>query len=277
MSDDTAIGMSATLISIALGTSLSGTTGVRAFLPLCILSVLNQQHPELFPLQTGMQWLGTPGMSGLTGFLAVVELIGNVVPGVDHALHAAMTVIHPFAGVAAACSPDYGRMAWVQYPMAFFGALASLAFHMLKLLVRLTSTASSGGFCNPCVSLLEEFSVVIITLLVLFFSIFAVIIALLVVAGLIKAVARKIQRRHEEGMLERPSLAVAVPVPPGGSAPSCPPAPFAPDACSVQANPVPMESSGSGFCTNCGQQAGTGNFCSHCGGQLMPPQTASFA
>ena len=81
------------LLSLFLGTTLAAVAGLRAFLPLFLLGVLERaQLLAPFSLGDNFQWL-TSDLAILTlGIATVLEMTADKVPAIDSALD--LSLIH---------------------------------------------------------------------------------------------------------------------------------------------------------------------------------------
>ena len=87
------------LLSLFLGTTLAAAAGLRAFLPLFLLGVLERaQLLAPFSIGENFQWLTTDIAILTLGIATVVEVTADKLPAVDTALDSGMTFIRPAAG-----------------------------------------------------------------------------------------------------------------------------------------------------------------------------------
>jgi hypothetical protein len=152
------------LPALLLGIGLSASSGLRAFLPLFALSMAF--HFGAFGLHaTGhFAWLASPLALGALAIATVVEIAGDKIPIVDHALDTVGTLVRPAAGALAAgavlngSDPATGALLGL-----IVGAPLALGVHGAKAATRGASTVSTLGLGNPFVSLLEDIVVVATT------------------------------------------------------------------------------------------------------------------
>ena len=183
MSDALASGAFKWAVQYALSTVLSTQTGVRAFLPMFILSLVSLVNEDLVELDVNMEWLRHPATASVAGVLAVAEVVAEHIPFIDHALHAVMTFVHPILGVVMAIAPKLGDANvtdLVQAPMAIFGGGVALIFHLIKILLRLCGC----GCLTPVIAALETAFVVLAVPLALAFGALALVIAVAALLGI---------------------------------------------------------------------------------------------
>jgi len=176
---------------LALAVALAASAGLRAWLPLFLAAILARLG--VLDLGPSFQFLSSDKAIVLFGVATLVELLGDKIPAVDHALDAIGTGLRPAAGALLASSV----LGTVTDPLTAValgtavGAPTALIPHALKTAVRAVSTGVTGGLANPVLSFLED------ALSVLLF-ILAVLVPLVVLAllGLSLLVASRWIRRR---------------------------------------------------------------------------------
>jgi hypothetical protein len=163
-----------------LAAGLAASTGLRAFIgPLAASLLVLSGHLDPGP---GLEWLGEPVTAGIFAAAALLEIIADKFPGVDHALDQAGLVVKPLMGVLVALSLFGELQPVAQYAIAIIeGGGVALGVQLAKSQLRLATTFFTGGIANPLVSLLEDIGTVLWTIL----SILAPLVAavLLVLGG----------------------------------------------------------------------------------------------
>ena len=142
------------VLGLAAGIAIAAAAGLRAFLPLLAIGLAGRFG--LIHLQPGADWLtGTPALVCF-GTATVVEIVGDKIPVVDHALDAIGTFLRPIAAALAA----YGVLVHWPAPWAQIVALAlgagAFAVHAAKAKARIGSTAVTMGAANPVLSVVED-------------------------------------------------------------------------------------------------------------------------
>jgi hypothetical protein len=177
--------------SISLAIGLAACAGLRAWLPLLLVGGLSRAG--LVTLGSSFAFLGSNRALILFGVATVIEMVGDKVPAVDHALDMLSTVLRPAAGSLIAAS-----VMWeVRDPLTALalgvavGAPSALVPHAAKTVVRAASTTLTAGLANPVISVLEDVITVAMFVLTVVIPVLAAA-TLLVVAFL---VVRRIARR----------------------------------------------------------------------------------
>lgn len=142
------------VLALLSGIAIAAACGLRAFLPLLLLGLAARFH--LIGLASQVDWLDSDLALWTLGIATALELIGDKVPIVDHALDVLGSVLRPLAAALGAYA------ALVQWPTAAAAAIAGLlgigAFtvSMAKAKVRLGSSALTLGHANPLLSFGED-------------------------------------------------------------------------------------------------------------------------
>jgi len=177
--------------SVALGIGLAACAGLRAWLPLLLAGAL--ARGGFIELGPAFRFIASNRALVLFGAATLIEIVGDKIPAVDHALDALSTVLRPAAGTLLAAS-----VMWqVSDPLtalalgAAVGAPSALVPHAAKSLLRAGSTALTGGLANPLLSFLEDAAALVLFIL-------AVVVPVLVAASLLLVaflVVRRFARR----------------------------------------------------------------------------------
>jgi Domain of unknown function (DUF4126) len=170
--------------SLAMGIGLAACAGLRAWLPLLLAGLL--ARGGYLQLGPSFRFIGSSEALILFGVATVVEMLGDKVPAVDHALDALSTVLRPAAGSLLVASvmwriPD--PLTALALGVAV-GAPTSLVPHAAKATLRAASTAFTGGLANPVLSLLEDLAAVLIFVFTIVVPL-AMALAIVVVTGLL--------------------------------------------------------------------------------------------
>ncbi len=143
-----------TLLSICVGIGLSAAVGLRVFIPFLIVSIF--AYSGDLQLSTNFTWIGT--LPALIAFsvATIVEILAYYIPWLDNFLD---TIEHPlaiFAGIilAGAVVTDFSPL--IKWALALIagGGVAGV-INAATGLIRLKSSAVTGGVGNPIVSTSE--------------------------------------------------------------------------------------------------------------------------
>jgi uncharacterized membrane protein len=139
----------------ALAYVLSSTAGLRVFVTLLAVALALRLGLLPAPAQQ-FAWLGSQGALVVLGIASVLEVLGDKIPFVDHALQLIHTVAKPLAGaliVGTVVAPDNDPSAIL---LAVLGGANALGVHAVSATARAASTATTGGLANPMVSTIED-------------------------------------------------------------------------------------------------------------------------
>jgi hypothetical protein len=167
--------------SILAAFGLSGAAGLNAFVPLFATALLNRL--DVIDLAAPYDTLSSTTGLVVLGVLMVADLVGDKVPGVDHVLHVAGTVVAPAAGAVLFTGQSGAESDLPAIVAIVLGALTAGTLHAGRASVRPMSTAGTGGLGNPVLSTVEDVASAGLTVVALVLPLLAV----LVVAGLLVA------------------------------------------------------------------------------------------
>jgi Domain of unknown function (DUF4126) len=162
------------LPALALAIALAASAGLRAWLPLLLAGTLARLG--FLHLGPSFGFLASDKALLIFGAATLVELVGDKVPAVDHALDAIGTPLRPAAGALLAASV----LGTVSDPLTALvlgtavGAPSALVPHALKTALRTASTTLTGGLANPLLSLVEDAVSVLVFVLALLVPILVV-------------------------------------------------------------------------------------------------------
>jgi hypothetical protein len=180
------------LPALALAIALAAAAGLRAWLPLFAAGGLARLG--VFDLGSSFQFLSSDKALVLFGVATAIEVIGDKIPAVDHALDVIGTPLRPLAGAVLAAS----ILGTVTDPLTAavlgiaVGAPTALVPHVAKSALRAASSVATGGLANPALSFVEDAVSVVMLIL-------AVLVPLVVVALVVATVllaARFLRRRR---------------------------------------------------------------------------------
>jgi uncharacterized membrane protein len=183
----------------ALAYALTTTAGLRGFLTLFAASVAAHYH-WIHP--TGaFAWLASDAATVVLGVFALVELIADKVPALDHALHAISFAARPVAGAILVGGTIHTDNPGALYTLMALGAVNSLVVHSSSAAARAASTVGTLGTANAPISVGEDATAIFGIVLAFLHPYIAAILAalfvltLIVIAVVIAAVRSGTRRR----------------------------------------------------------------------------------
>ena len=178
----------------AMAYALSTSAGIRALLPLALVSIaahFGYIHPP-----SGLQWLGSTPVTAVLIAIAAVEVLADKIPVVDHALHFAQIATKPAAAAILVAGTAHPQHREVLITLMVLGALNALGVHAFTSGVRVGSTATTAGIANPVISTTEDVAATG-TAALAFVAPFLAAAAALAMAILIAIVVRRVYRRRK--------------------------------------------------------------------------------
>jgi uncharacterized membrane protein len=174
---------------VAMGIGLAASAGLRAFLPLLVISIAGKVG--WVPLADRFEWLATWPAVIVFGVAVVMELLADKVPLVDNLLDTLQVWLKPVVGalLAVAVLTELEPLpATVLGIMA--GASSAGIVHIVKAKVRLLSSALTAGIGNPILSLIEDAVALIGAILSVVVPFLIVVVVALAIIGIYIAVRR---------------------------------------------------------------------------------------
>ena len=177
------------LVGVGVGLGLAAAAGFRIFLPLLALGI--GAASGKLPLAAGFEWVGsTPALIAF-GTAAVLEVLGYFIPYVDHLLDVVATPAAVGAGMLATAALATELPPLLKWSAVIIGGggLAGLVQGATALL-RLKSTALTGGLGNPAVATFELFGSVTMIIVAVVLPLLAVGLALFLVVAVFRRTGR---------------------------------------------------------------------------------------
>ncbi|GIK57099.1 MAG: DUF4126 domain-containing protein [Chloroflexi bacterium] len=182
------------MLNIISAFGLAGASGLNAYIPLLIVAVL-AHYPLGDPalkLAEPYNLLGEWWAIVIISILLIIEMLVDKIPAVDSLNDGIQTFIRPAAG-AILFAASANLITEIHPAVSLIaGLLVAGGVHTVKMTARPVVTASTVGTGNWAVSLLEDVTAVVVTLLAIFVPILAAI--LFIIGGV--AVIRFIRRRQ---------------------------------------------------------------------------------
>lgn len=185
------------VLAVAVGLALAGCAGLRAFLPLLATGLLSRFGH--FTVNEHLEWISsTPALLALS-VAAMVEILGDKVPALDHALDIAQTPVRTVAGALVATAAFAPFPTWAAVLLGIVaGGTTALSVHGTKATLRAGSTVTTAGVGNPVLSLLEDVICAVGSFLAPLVAVFALVGAGLVLVMIFlfaRTVLRRLRRR----------------------------------------------------------------------------------
>ncbi|GAB3954641.1 DUF4126 domain-containing protein [Spirosoma harenae] len=163
------------IMSACIGVGLAACCGFRIFVPLLIASLATKFG--IINISPDFAWLGQwPALLGLT-IATIVEVGAYYIPWLDNALDAVATPVSIIAGTLLSTSflqIDDPVLKWGLGLM--FGGSSAGIIQAGTSLIRLGSTATTGGVANPVVATGENVASFGLSLFTIFLPLIAIVV-----------------------------------------------------------------------------------------------------
>lgn len=185
-----------TLLAVFLGVGLSAACGFRIFFPLFIMSIASISGN--LELSQGFEWIATYPALITFGIATLFEILAYYIPWVDNLLDAIATPAAITAGVIvmAAVVGDINPLLKWTLAVIVGGVIAGTVQGFTGL-VRLASSATTGGLGNPVVSTIEAGGSFILAILAIFLPIVAFIAVLILMLFAVKKIYSRLFRKKQ--------------------------------------------------------------------------------
>lgn len=178
----------------ALAYALTTSAGIRALLPLALLSVA--AHFGYVNPPQPFSWLGSTSVTLVLVAVALAEMFADKIPLVDHALHFVQVLTKPAAAAILVAGTTHPQSQGVLIGLMVVGALNALGVHAFTSSVRVASTATTAGVANPFISVFEDLAATFVSVLAFLTPFIAAalsLVAVLLIARIARGGYRKVR------------------------------------------------------------------------------------
>lgn len=186
------------MFNVITAFGLAGASGLNAYIPLLIVAVA-AHYPlgdPIIKLSEPYNLLGEWWAILIISILLIIEMLVDKVPAVDTLNDGIQTFIRPAAG--AVLFAANANIITDLHPAAALaaGLLVAGGVHAVKATARPVVTASTAGTGNWAVSILEDITAVIMTLLAIFVPVIAAIFFIIGLFFVVRFIRRRRQKRQ---------------------------------------------------------------------------------
>ena len=145
------------LLGVFSAFGLSASAGLNAYIPLLVVGAIAHYLPNTLALSKPFDLLANPWILILLGILVIIEMIADKVPAVNHINDLIQTIVRPVAG-AIAFAASANVITDISPVLALAcGLLVAGTVHVAKAgVMRPLVTATTGGTANTPVSIAED-------------------------------------------------------------------------------------------------------------------------
>jgi len=173
------------LTGILAAFGLSASAGLNAYIPLLVVALM-AKFTDLIELQTPWNTLESWWVIGALIVLLLIEFFADKVPAVNHVNDAIQTFVRPVAGAIAFAAS--AQVITEVHPVVALiaGLIIAGGVHSVKsLAVRPAVTATTGGVGNVPVSIAEDITSTVLSILAVVIPILIGIVLVLLTTTLI--------------------------------------------------------------------------------------------
>ena len=186
------------MFNVITAFGLAGASGLNAYIPLLIVAVA-AHYPlgdPIIKLSEPYSMLGEWWAILIISILLIVEMLVDKVPAVDTLNDGIQTFIRPAAG--AVLFAANANIITDLHPAAALaaGLVVAGGVHAVKASARPVVTATTAGTGNWAVSILEDITAVIMTLLAIFVPVIAAFFFIIGLFFVVRLIRRRRQKRQ---------------------------------------------------------------------------------
>lgn len=182
------------LAQVLTAFGLSASAGLNAYIPLLIIALL-ARFTTWVKLSPPFDVISNEWVIGALVVLLVIETFADKIPGVDHVNDFVQTFIRPTAGaVLFASEANVLRDINPVIPL-IAGLLIAFSVHATKATARPIVNLSTLGIGAPVVSVIEDVTAVVTSLVAVFLPFGLILLALIFLIVLFKLSSRMARRR----------------------------------------------------------------------------------
>jgi uncharacterized membrane protein len=186
------------MLNIITAFGLAGASGLNAYIPLLLVAVA-AHYPlgdPILKLAAPYNMLGEWWAIVIISILLIIEMLVDKIPAVDSLNDGIQTFIRPAAG-AILFAANANLITDMHPAVALLaGLLVAGGVHTVKTTARPVVTAATAGTGNWAVSIVEDVTAVIVTLLAIFVPILAAILFVLGGVAAIRFLRRRQRRKR---------------------------------------------------------------------------------
>jgi hypothetical protein len=183
------------VLSLFLGIGLSASCGFRVFVPLLVANVASLSG--YLPVNAGFEWMGSWVAFGVLVVATLMEIGAYYIPWLDNLLDSIALPIAFVAGTLLTTSVLGESSPLLRWVLGLIvGGGSAGVVQAGTSLIRLGSTATTGGLGNPVVATIENVLATVVAILTIWLPLIIGVLAVLFVIYLI----RKISRRRKKAM-----------------------------------------------------------------------------
>jgi len=185
------------LMSLLSAFGLSTAAGLNAYVPLLVVGLL-ARYTSLIQLGEPFSLLSHPVVLLVIAVLALLDFVGDKIPVVDHALHAAGLIIAPVAGAILFMAANSDAGAVSPLLAAICGVLIAGTTQGARATARPLATVTTAGVANPVISFFEDVIALVLSVVAILVPVLAFLLVVLFAVLMVMLFRRLRQRRAND-------------------------------------------------------------------------------
>jgi len=195
--------MDTALFGIMSAFGLSASAGLNAYIPLLVVGVI-AHYTNWIKLNPPYDLLANPWILILISVLLIVEMLVDKIPAVNHINDIIQTVFRPAAGAIVFAASAHALTGISPVVALACGLLVAGSVHTVKsVAVRPAVTAATGGTANIPVSLAEDGTATVLSIVSVLVPVLVAIVLIILVALLIWWIWRRATRKKQPAVQEK--------------------------------------------------------------------------
>jgi Domain of unknown function (DUF4126) len=184
------------LLGIFSAFGLSASAGLNAYIPLLVIGAIAHYDPNLIKLNPPYDALSNPYVLIVIGILLIIEMLADKIPVMNHVNDLIQTFVRPIAG-AVAFAASANIINGINPILALVcGLLVAGSVHVAKsAAVRPTVTVTTAGVGNVLVSIAEDVTSTVVSLLSILVPIAIAVLMILAIVFIMWWWARQTSKR----------------------------------------------------------------------------------
>lgn len=185
------------LLGIMGAFGLSVSAGLNAYIPLLVVGVI-AHYTNWIKLTSPYDLLANPWILILVGVLLIVEMLADKIPAVNHINDIIQTVFRPAAGAIVFAASAHALTGVHPVLALACGLLVAGGIHTVKsAAIRPAITATTGGAANVPVSIAEDVTATVLSILSVVIPILVGVFLVILVSLIIWWFWRRASRKRQ--------------------------------------------------------------------------------
>jgi hypothetical protein len=185
------------LFGIMSAFGLSASAGLNAYIPLLVVGVIGH-YTNWIKLTPPYDLLANPWILILVGVLLIIEMLADKLPAVNHVNDVIQTVVRPVAGAIVFAARAHALTGIHPVLALACGLLVAGGVHTVKsAAIRPAVTATTGGTANVPVSIAEDVTATVVSILSIIVPVLVIVFVVVFIALIIWWFSRRANKKRQ--------------------------------------------------------------------------------